>query len=73
MGLKPDQALISIGFDKNGECDFAINMAIADLSLDRMNELRRMISVTVGQAELMWAQFGPVAFEMMSGQKAPSP
>ncbi len=46
--------IITVGFDKNGEADFRIKATIADLSLERMTELRSMIPVAIGSAEDMW-------------------
>lgn len=48
--------IISIGFDKNGEEDFEISGAVSDLTLSRMNDLRRMIPVAVGIFEDMFRQ-----------------
>lgn len=70
MSLKPDQALFSIGFDKNGECDFAIRMSVAELSTEGMNELRRMIPVAIAELERTWIQHGPPSREMALSQKA---
>ncbi len=46
--------IIAIGFDKNGEADFRVTASIAELSVDRMNNLRSMIVVAIGTAEDMW-------------------
>ena len=54
MSLKPEQALVSVGFDKNGEAEFAISMKLEELSLERMNELRTMLVVAIGTAEDIW-------------------
>jgi hypothetical protein len=70
MSLKPDQSLISIGFDKNGECDFANSMRIAELSPAMMNELRRMIPVAIAAAEHMWCTFGPPSKQMVETKEA---
>jgi hypothetical protein len=48
-----EQPLITIGFDK-GEAEFGIRGDLADLSFDRMQELRAMIPVAIAQAEIMW-------------------
>lgn len=45
--------LISIGFNKDGEADFAIS-DMASLSIEKMNQLRAMITVAIGTAEMMW-------------------
>lgn len=45
--------IISIGFNKDGEADFAIS-DMASLSLEKMNQLRSMITVAIGTAEMMW-------------------
>lgn len=46
--------IITIGFNKNGEADFRVSATIAELSVDRMNDLRSMITVAIGTAEDMW-------------------
>ncbi len=46
--------LITIGFDKNGEADFGIRGDLAELSLEKLNELRAMIPVAIWCAEDMW-------------------
>ncbi len=46
--------ILTVGFDKNGQADFRIKATIADLSLERMTELRSMITVAIGSAEDMW-------------------
>ena len=48
------QALITIGFDKNGEGEFGISCCMADLTLRQMNELREIIPVAIYVAEDMW-------------------
>ena len=45
---------IEIGFDKNGEAEFGVSYAICDLSLEQMQELRRIIPVAIGVAEDMF-------------------
>lgn len=47
-------ALITIGFDKNGEADFGIRADLSTLSLERMNQIRMMIPVAIGTAEDMF-------------------
>lgn len=49
-----NNTIIEIGFDKNGEADFSISATIANLSLDQMNDLRKMIVVGIGTAEDMF-------------------
>ena len=46
--------LIEIGFNKHGEADFSITASIQELSFEKMNELRAMITVAIGVAEDMW-------------------
>ena len=48
------EKLIVIGFDKNGEADFRIRGDVAELSGERMNQLRQMIPVAIGSAEEMF-------------------
>lgn len=48
------KAIISIGFDKNGDADFRVAGDIGDLTLERMKELRAMIPVAIGVAEDMF-------------------
>lgn len=61
-------AIITIGFDKNGQADFGIRGDIVDLSLEDMNELRRMIPVAIGVAEDMfrraYAERGLLAMQL---------
>ena len=47
-------AIITIGFDKNGEADFSVSGEIMDLNLLKMTELRAMIPVAIGTAEDMF-------------------
>lgn len=44
---------ITVGLYK-GEMDFGVNLAIEELSYEKMRELRQMICVAIGQAEQMW-------------------
>jgi hypothetical protein len=46
--------IITIGFNKDGEADFAISGEVCGLSLEKMDELRRMISVAIGTTEQMF-------------------
>lgn len=48
--------IIRIGFDKNGEADFRITMAIQNLSLEQMQALRAMIPVAIGVGEDLFRQ-----------------
>lgn len=43
--------IISVGFDKNGEADFRVSIGLLELPVERMNKLRAMIPVAIGQAE----------------------
>jgi hypothetical protein len=45
---------ISIGFDKNGDADFAISGLIHNLNKAEFDELRKMITVAIGTMEAMW-------------------
>jgi hypothetical protein len=48
------QEIITIGFDKDGEADFAISGSLGNLDPNKMNDLRSMIVVAIGTAEEMW-------------------
>lgn len=49
-----NNTLIEIGFNKDGDADFSVSAKICSLSLDQMNELRKMIIVGIGTAEDMF-------------------
>ncbi len=49
-----DNNLITIGFDKNGECDFGVKADFAELTIKQLNEIRQMIPVAIYIAEDMW-------------------
>lgn len=46
--------IIEIGFNNKGEADFAISGNLCNISLDQMNDLRKMIIVGIGVAEDMF-------------------
>jgi hypothetical protein len=46
--------IITVGFDKNGEADFAIPCTVGELTYAQMKELRAMIPVAIGVMEQMW-------------------
>ena len=48
------KVLIEIGFSRWNEENFHISSAIADLSLEEMQRLRRIIPVAIFVAEDMW-------------------
>lgn len=47
------KSILEVGYHK-GEMDFGVSAAIADLSLEQMDEFRIMTIVAIGQAESMW-------------------
>lgn len=51
--------LISIGFDKNGEADFRINMGLAGIERPKMDELCRLIPWAIKEAMTIWLEHGP--------------
>lgn len=57
--------IITIGFDKNGEVDFRISMAIAELDRPKMDEICRMIPWSIKEALTIWLTHGPVSRELM--------
>lgn len=52
MSVKDD--ILTIGFDKNGEAEFGVRCTVADLTYEKMKELRAMIPVAIGVMEDMW-------------------
>lgn len=42
---------IAIGYNEKGEMDFSIWLTIRNLTLEEMNDLRRMIPVAIASAE----------------------
>jgi len=48
--IKP---LIEIGYNK-GELDFSVRGTVQDLTIEELNELRKMIVVTIYVVEDMW-------------------
>jgi len=60
--------VVSIGFDKNGEADFRVNMGIAELDRPKMDELVRMMPWTIKEALQLWLDHGPPSKE--TGQTA---
>ena len=49
--------IVSIGFDKNGEADYALQCGeLEKLDFERMQQLRAMLMVAVGQVELIWRE-----------------
>lgn len=64
--------IISLGFDKNGEIDFRINMSIAELDRPTMNELTRMIPWTIKEALSLWLDHGPPSKEKQAAVAVPN-
>lgn len=46
--------LISVGTDKDGGMDFAINIEITELNHRDMVQLRNMICCAIAEAETIW-------------------
>lgn len=58
MSIK--RACLTIGFDKNGEPDFAVHLGeVIELPFERMQQLRAMIPVGIGALEEYWRTMGP--------------
>lgn len=49
-----NKAIISIGYDKDGDEDFSISAEILSLTREQMDRLRAMSMVAIGVAEDMW-------------------
>lgn len=63
--------IITVGFDKNGECDFRVHVSdLRELSYERMTQVRAMVCVAIGTMEEHWSRHGPVAREMAACQAA---
>ncbi len=45
--------IFSVGWNK-GEIDFGVCCSVQDLTLEQMNEVRKMIVVGIGTMEDMW-------------------
>jgi hypothetical protein len=56
--------LVSLGFDKNGEADFRVNMSISELERPKMDELTRMIPWAIKEALSLWLEHGPPSKDM---------
>jgi len=56
--------IVTIGFDKNGEADFRINMSISELDRPKMDELCRMMPWALKEALSLWLDHGPPSKEM---------
>ncbi len=52
--IKPEDTIITIGYDKNHEMDFGIRGDVLEMSIDQMNELRVMLMVAIGTTEGMF-------------------
>lgn len=48
------QAILTVGFDKNGEAEFGVSACVMELTHEDMKELRAMIPVAIGQMERMF-------------------
>ena len=67
MSLK--RPVLSIGWDKNGESEFAVHLGeVVDLSYERMKELRSMIPVAIYALEEHWRDHGPPSREQAAKQ-----
>lgn len=55
--------IISLGFDKDGDADFRINMSIADVDRADMEELCRMMPWAIKEALSLWLDHGPPSKE----------
>ena len=53
-----DKPLITIGYQK-GEIDFLVSMAVGELPLKELEEMRKMIVVAIWCAEDMWRRNQP--------------
>lgn len=62
--------MVSIGFDKNGECDFRVGMAIADLDRKQMDELCRLMPWAIKEALGIWLAHGPPSKEKAQAKSA---
>lgn len=67
------KALISIGFDKNGEVDFRVNMGVAGLNRPDMDDLCRMMPWAIKEALSLWLEHGPPSKENLQGATEPRP
>lgn len=45
---------MSVGFNKHGEVDFAVNCSITNLSFEDMHDLRAIMPVAIRVADNMW-------------------
>lgn len=57
------RTIVSIGFDKNGEADFRVSMAIAEVDRPKMEELTRMMPWAIKEALSLWLDHGPPSKE----------
>lgn len=62
--------IVSVGFDKNGEADFRVNMSIAELDRPKMDELVRMMPWGIKEALSLWLAHGPPSKEMAQAKSA---
>ena len=61
---------ISVGFcNSYGDADFAVSVAVGDLTFEQMQELRAMIPVAISILEKHWAE-GKTMQERMSANCA---
>jgi hypothetical protein len=60
------RAIVSIGFDKNGEADFRVSMAIAEVDRPKMEELTRMMPWAIKEALSLWLDHGPPSKEQQA-------
>lgn len=58
-GINKFRAMLTIGFDKNGEADFRASMAIASLDRPMLDELCRMTPWAIKEALEIWLRHGP--------------
>ena len=49
-----EKKILTVGFDKNGEADFAVSLTVCDLTYEEMDKLRAMVTVAIGQMERAW-------------------
>lgn len=68
MDFRP---IITIGFDKNGEADFRVNMSIAEVDRADMEELTRMIPWAIKEALSLWLDHGPPSKEQQAASALP--
>ncbi len=51
------KTILCIGFDKNGEADYALSVGyLVGLDYEQMTRMRTMVCVAIGQMEQTWYQ-----------------